>query len=101
MTVSLPFINKVLYLRVKAVLWAINYGLVPSRLILYVGNGGEVLPPPLSTTEEGKLLMRLEKGDTQVKGELIERNLRLVCISEEVENGNRCEDLISALGLLV
>lgn len=39
MTVSLPFINKVLYLRVKAVLWAINYGLVPSRLILYVGNG--------------------------------------------------------------
>jgi sporulation protein YlmC with PRC-barrel domain len=34
MTVSLPFINKVLYLRVKAVLWAINYGLVPSRLIL-------------------------------------------------------------------
>jgi len=104
MTVSLPFINKVLYLRVKAVLWAINYGLVPSRLILYVGNGGEVLPPPLSTTEEGKLLMRLEKGDTQVKCELIERNLRLVVyIARKFENtGIGVEDLISigTIGLI-
>lgn len=48
--------------------------------------------------------MRLEKGDTQVKGELIERNLRLVVyIARKFENtGIGVEDLISigTIGLI-
>ena len=56
MTVSLPFINKVLYLRVKAVLWAINYGLVPSRLNSLRGETGRSLPPPLSTQKRQMLM---------------------------------------------
>ena len=104
MKMGLPFINRLLYLRLKCVLWAINNGFVPSRPILYVGNGGEVLPPPLSTSEETELLTRLEMGDTRVKGELIERNLRLVVyIARKFENtGIGVEDLISigTIGLI-
>jgi len=59
---------------------------------------------PLSTSEESELLTRLEMGDTQVKGELIERNLRLVVyIARKFENtGIGVEDLISigTIGLI-
>jgi RNA polymerase sporulation-specific sigma factor len=62
------------------------------------------LPPPLSTSEESELLTRLEMGDTGVKGELIERNLRLVVyIARKFENtGIGVEDLISigTIGLI-
>jgi RNA polymerase sporulation-specific sigma factor len=104
MTTGFPLRNKLLYLRLKGVLWAITSGFVRSRPILYVGNGGEVLPPPLSSNEESELLTRLEMGDTQVKGELIERNLRLVVyIARKFENtGIGVEDLISigTIGLI-
>ena len=62
------------------------------------------MPPPLSTSEETELLTRLEMGDTRVKGELIERNLRLVVyIARKFENtGIGVEDLISigTIGLI-
>lgn len=104
MKMGLPVVNRVAYLRLKCILWAINNGLIRSHPIFYVGNGGEVLPPPLSASEESQLLIRLEMGDTQVKGELIERNLRLVVyIARKFENtGIGVEDLISigTIGLI-
>lgn len=66
--------------------------------------GSDVLPPPLSKTEEDLLIKRLENGDTSVKGELTERNLRLVVyIAKKFENtGINVEDLISigTIGLI-
>ncbi|NLS45554.1 MAG: RNA polymerase sporulation sigma factor SigE [Firmicutes bacterium] len=104
MKIGLPLMNRFLRLRLKSMLWAINSGLVQKRPILYVGNGGEVLPPPLSANEEVELITRLEMGDLQVKGELIERNLRLVVyIARKFENtGIGVEDLISigTIGLI-
>ncbi len=73
------------------------------RHIGYVG-GAEVLPPPLSSTEEATLLRGLELGDESVKGTLIERNLRLVVyIARKFDNtGVGIEDLVSigTIGLI-
>ncbi|NLU40970.1 MAG: RNA polymerase sporulation sigma factor SigE [Firmicutes bacterium] len=78
-------------------------GIFPELVIYYVGSG-EALPPPLSSEEEAILLARLEKGDFRVRGELIERNLRLVVyIAKRFENtGIFIEDLVSigTIGLI-
>lgn len=66
--------------------------------------GAEVLPPPLSRSEEEILIKRLGNGDNSVKNELTERNLRLVVyIARKFENtGINVEDLISigTIGLI-
>lgn len=66
--------------------------------------GADVLPPPLSKTEEETLIKKLERGDDNVKSELAERNLRLVVyIAKKFENtGINVEDLISigTIGLI-
>lgn len=71
--------------------------------IYYVGSS-EALPPPLSTDEESYLIDRLKTGDGEVRGELIERNLRLVVyIARKFENtGVGIEDLVSigTIGLI-
>ncbi|HHW06599.1 MAG TPA: RNA polymerase sporulation sigma factor SigE [Clostridia bacterium] len=71
--------------------------------VYYVGSG-EALPPPLTTDEEIFLIERLEHGDLTVKGQLIERNLRLVVyIARKFENtGVGIEDLVSigTIGLI-
>lgn len=71
--------------------------------VLYVGSA-EALPPPLSGDEECFLLARLQRGDTDVRSVLIERNLRLVVyIARKFENtGMNIEDLVSVgtIGLI-
>lgn len=66
--------------------------------------GSDVLPPPLSKNEEAVLIKKLESGDNSVRGELTERNLRLVVyIAKKFENtGINVEDLISigTIGLI-
>lgn len=66
--------------------------------------GADVLPPPLSKSEEENLIKRLQNGDDMVKSELAERNLRLVVyIAKKFENtGINVEDLISigTIGLI-
>lgn len=103
MSVGLHLQHRLSGLRVRLVLYAIRRGLLRGHVVLYVGNG-EVLPPPLSSDEESALLARLERGDSQVKGELIERNLRLVVyIARKFENtGIGVEDLVSigTIGLI-
>lgn len=69
----------------------------------YIGST-EALPPPLSTDEESHLIDRLKSGDREVRGQLIERNLRLVVyIARKFENtGVGIEDLVSigTIGLI-
>ncbi len=69
----------------------------------YIG-GSDTLPPPLTREREAELLMRLAAGETSVKHELIEHNLRLVAyIARRFENtGVGIEDLISigTIGLI-
>ncbi|UMZ73265.1 RNA polymerase sigma-35 factor [Natranaerofaba carboxydovora] len=69
----------------------------------YIGSS-EALPPPLTKEEETEILEKLKNGDTHVKSELIERNLRLVVyIARKFENtGINIEDLISigTIGLI-
>ncbi|MDR1132385.1 MAG: RNA polymerase sporulation sigma factor SigE [Oscillospiraceae bacterium] len=71
--------------------------------IHYIG-GSDILPPPLSGSEERKALEALELGDDQAKKRLIEHNLRLVVyIARRFENtGVGLEDLISigTIGLI-
>ncbi len=71
--------------------------------IMYIG-GADPLPPPLPREEEAALLRRLDEGDQEVKGTLIEHNLRLVVyIARRFENtGVNIEDLISigTIGLI-
>ncbi len=90
-------------LRLRVALGLARAGILRGFVLLYVGNG-ETLPPPLSSDEESVLLARLEQGDSQVKGELIERNLRLVVyIARKFENtGIGVEDLVSigTIGLI-
>ena len=66
--------------------------------------GSDILPPPLSKTEEECLIKKLKSGDNSVKSELTERNLRLVVyIAKKFENtGINVEDLISigTIGLI-
>ena len=74
-----------------------------SRLICYVTNS-KALPPPLSSDEENELLERLRAGEDEVRGTLIERNLRLVVyIARKFENtGVAVDDLVSigTIGLI-
>ena len=71
--------------------------------VMYIG-GGETLPAPPTREEELRLLQEVEKGDSAARGELIERNLRLVVyIARRFENtGVNMEDLISigTIGLI-
>ena len=75
---------------------------VPGK-VMYIG-GSDTLPTPLTREEEACLIARLEQGDTSVKNQLIERNLRLVVyIARRFENtGINIEDLISigTIGLI-
>lgn len=75
---------------------------VPGK-VMYIG-GSDTLPTPLTREEEAKLIARLEQGDTSVKNQLIEHNLRLVVyIARRFENtGINIEDLISigTIGLI-
>ena len=78
-------------------------GLVQPQSIYYIG-GTDVLPPPLKTDEEQKVLEEMEAGSESAKQKLIERNLRLVVfIARRFENtGVNLEDLISigTIGLI-
>ena len=69
----------------------------------YVG-GSDALPPPLAQGEEQVLVKLVAQGDIEAKGQLIERNLRLVVyIARKFENtGIGIEDLISTgtIGLI-
>lgn len=71
--------------------------------VMYIG-GGDTLPPPPTREEELKLLLAKEQGDERARGELIERNLRLVVyIARRFDNtGVNIEDLISigTIGLI-
>ena len=73
---------------------------------IYYVSGPETLPPPLSREEERGALDRLSAspGDEQVRGLLIERNLRLVVyIARKFETtGIGIEDLVSigTMGLI-
>ncbi len=73
------------------------------KRIFYIG-GSDVLPPPLEREEENKLLEEYDKGNSEVRNILIERNLRLVVyIAKKFENaGVNVEDLISigTIGLI-
>ena len=74
----------------------------PSK-IMYIG-GSDILPPPLTGTEEQQLLLQAAEGSENAKQTLIERNLRLVVyIARRFENtGINIEDLISigTIGLI-
>lgn len=67
-------------------------------------NGTESLPPPLSREQESDLMFRLAQGETDVRQDLIEHNIRLVVyIARKFENtGINLEDLISigTIGLI-
>ncbi len=90
--------------RVRLALARLAARLYP-RGIYYV-SGPETLPPPLTREEEQEALRRLaaEPGDEQVRGLLIERNLRLVVyIARKFETtGIGIEDLVSigTMGLI-
>ena len=66
--------------------------------------GSEALPMPFSAEEEQELLVRLDKGDEQVKSSLVEHNLRLVVyIARKFDNtGVELDDLVSVgtIGLI-
>ena len=68
----------------------------------YIG-GKDVLPPPLTASEEADILLRLRE-EGELRQVLIERNLRLVVyIAKKFENtGTDLEDLISigTIGLI-
>jgi RNA polymerase sporulation-specific sigma factor len=78
-------------------------GLLRSEDIFYVGST-EILPPPLTSEEEGSLLVQWQQGDKAVRSIFIERNLRLVVyIARKFENtGIGVEDLVSigTIGLI-
>lgn len=93
-----------LLIRVRLALSRLAAKLYP-RGIYYV-SGPETLPPPLTREEEEMALRRLaaSPGDEQVRGLLIERNLRLVVyIARKFEStGIGIEDLVSigTMGLI-
>lgn len=83
--------------------WRRMFRLAPPHPGFYVGTS-EALPPPLSVAEEAYLLSRLQAGDRDVCGVLIERNLRLVVyIAKKFDNTRvGIEDLVSigTIGLI-
>ena len=93
-----------LLIRMRLALSRLAAKLYP-RGIYYV-SGPETLPPPLTREEEETALRRLAAtpGDEQVRGLLIERNLRLVVyIARKFEStGIGIEDLVSigTMGLI-
>ena len=78
-------------------------GLRQPDKVMYIG-GGDTLPAPPTREEELRLLQAVEHGDDSARGELIERNLRLVVyIARRFDNtGVNMEDLISigTIGLI-
>lgn len=90
-------------IKLKLVYFRHRFGFKLGRLICYVTNN-KALPPPLSSKEEADLLERLKTGDNEVRGTLIERNLRLVVyIARKFENtGVAVDDLVSigTIGLI-
>jgi RNA polymerase sporulation-specific sigma factor len=90
-----------LYITLARALVRLGLSLPPG--IHYIG-GNDVLPPPLSGSEEREALEAFELGDEQAKRKLIEHNLRLVVyIARRFENtGVGLEDLISigTIGLI-
>lgn len=83
--------------------WLERHGLLPREEIHYIG-GSDTLPPPLSKEREAEVLAGLDAGETGLRQELIEHNLRLVAyIARRFENtGINIEDLISigTIGLI-
>ncbi len=81
----------------------IIYRIFTDDEIYYIGSSS-TLPPPLSRDEEEKLLEVFKTNPQKARGELIERNLRLVVyIAKKFENtGINVEDLISigTIGLI-
>ena len=71
--------------------------------VLYI-HGNDVLPKPLSTSEELEALIAYENGDEEAKDKLIEHNLRLVVFIAKRYESNPIfmEDLISigSIGLI-
>lgn len=71
--------------------------------VFYIG-GSDVLPPPLKSDEEARILAEYAKGSMEARSILIEHNLRLVVyIAKKFENaGINVEDLISigTIGLI-
>lgn len=85
-------------------LWMLHWKANESgNTILYVG-GSDVLPAPLTLTEEREMLMRMGERDESARAALIEHNLRLVVyIARRFENtGINIEDLVSigTIGLI-
>ena len=71
--------------------------------VYYIG-GSDVLPPPLDSEEEARVLQEYADGSQEARNILIERNLRLVVyIARKFDNaGINVEDLISigTIGLI-
>ena len=90
-----------LYILLREALIRLGLSLPPE--VHYIG-GSDILPPPLSKSEERKAIDALENGDDAAKQTLIEHNLRLVVyIARRFENtGIGLEDLISigTIGLI-
>ncbi|MDO9534542.1 MAG: RNA polymerase sporulation sigma factor SigE [Bacillota bacterium] len=90
-------------LRLKLLYFKRRIAFKVGRLIYYVTNN-KALPPPLSFKEESELLEILKTGNDEVRGTLIERNLRLVVyIARKFENtGVAVDDLVSigTIGLI-
>ena len=80
-------------------------GLIEGLTLLagYLSNSS-TFPQPLSEKEEAECLVRLQRGETEAKDVLVERNLRLVAhICKKFDNtGEDSDDLISigTLGLI-
>ncbi len=89
--------------RIRLLVARLEALLSPREEIHYIG-GSDTLPPPLTREREAELLARMEVGETEVRQELIEHNLRLVVyIARRFENtGVNIEDLISigTIGLI-
>lgn len=89
-------------LKISKLLFKIGSKIKIFKEVFYIGSG-EVLPPPLKPEEEMGLINKINEDDN-VKGILIERNLRLVVyIARKFENtGVMIEDLISigTIGLI-
>lgn len=90
-------------LRLTLLFFSFKPGLRFGRILFYITNS-KALPPPLSSEEENELLERLRAGEEEVRGTLIERNLRLVVyIARKFENtGVAVDDLVSigTIGLI-
>ena len=85
----------------SALLSAISAHLI--YFILHIQNSSS-FPKPLSPKEEAEMLKRMEQGDKNARGILIERNLRLVShiVKKYYSKTNDTDDLISigTIGLI-